>query len=147
MKIENTLMRGFYSGLIAGIIGGIAINITRIVEAILGLPSAIAGMLTVETMLFHLAYEMGQAGISGALVGILYARFYDAVPGKGVKKSLVFGSIIFLFSSLWWTSADILDWLLTWTELYFWWAFVYFLAIFVWIPYGVVLGLVYERWK
>jgi hypothetical protein len=140
-------MRGFYAGLLAGIIGGIAISITRIVEAILGLPSAIAGILTVETALYHLSYEMGQAGIFGALFGILYVRFYNAVPGKGVKKSLFFGSIIFLFSSFWWTSSNILCWLLTGNELFLWWSFVYFLPIVTWIPYGVLLGLVYERWK
>jgi len=146
--MSSSLSRGFYAGLIAGIIGGILINITRIIEAMLGLPSAVAGVLTFETALYHLGYEIGQVGISGALFGILYARFYNAIPSKGVKKSLFFGSIIFLFTSFWWTSANILSWLLTWAEQFLWLSIsMAFIAIVIWIPYGLVLGLVYERWK
>ena len=141
-------MRGFYAGLIAGVIGGISVNIVRIIEAILGLPSAIPGILTVETALFHLFYEMGAIGIFGALIGVLYSKFHNGIPGKGRKKGLIFGLLIGLFSNIWWVSAWFLEWLLTGIEYCLWELFELTLTYFAIFPlYGVILGLLYERWK
>ena len=74
--MKNGVLTGATAGLIAGIIGGIGVNLARIVEAMLGLPTAIAGMLTIETILYHLGYEIGQLGIFGLIFGIVYSKFY-----------------------------------------------------------------------
>ena len=135
------------AGLIAGMIAGVAMNITRIIEALLGLPTAIPGMLTVETALYHLGYEVAQFGIFGLIFSIFYSMFYNAIPSKGVKKGIIFGVIIFLFSNLFISSSMFWYALLTGIEQYILWTFTFLLAIFSWIPYGVTLGILYERWK
>ena len=136
------------AGLIAGIIGGIVANIARIIEALFGLPTAIPGMLTVETMLYHLGYAIGYSGIFGAVFVIFYSRFYDAIPGKGVKKGLVFGSIMYLFSNLYLSSLELWYGLLTGVEQWFLLsAELAYVGFFALLPYGIVLGVLYERWK
>jgi hypothetical protein len=104
-------------------------------------------MLTLETMTYHLSYEMGQMGIFGAVFGIFYSMFYATIPGKGVKKSFIFGSIMFLFANLFEASATFLLGLLTGIEQYFWFSFTWALAISNWAVYGIFLGIFYERWK
>ena len=141
-------MRGFYSGLIAGIIAGVGATLWRIIESLLQLPTAIAGMLTVETIVYHLGYEIGQIGITGALFGILYARFYVASPSKRVKKGFIFGLIAFLISNVLWAISFLLLGLMTWIEEYFWFSLLWFqIGASYWILYGVMLGIIYERWK
>ena len=134
------------AGLIAGVIGGILINVARILEAMLGLPSALPGMLSIETVLYHLGYEIGHIGILGAMCGLVYSRFHDAIPGKKLSKGLVFGGILYLivnarvaayWSAYGWTaSADGL----------FYSGLAHFCIGIIWsIPYGLVLGALFEK--
>ena len=94
----------------------------------------------------YFIYQIGYVAIFGGISGIFYSTFYNKIPGKGVKKGLIFGCIIGLFSNIWYAFGDILTWSFTGIEYYFtlsyaWtWGFV-----FIWLPYGLVLGPVYER--
>lgn len=142
-------MRGLYSGLIAGCIGGVAITISMFTMTILGVYTLLSGIpLTFELLISHLAYAIGQNGVFGAIFGIMYSKFHRGVPGKGLAKGLVFGLIVYLFTNINAASINFVVWLFTSSE--------YHLAtitswvvtgFFVWIPYGVVLEALYERWK
>jgi len=151
MKIENAKMRGFYTGLFAGFIGAIAVHISLMVSAMSGFHPDYAALLAseraIEFILYQLIYELGQVGISGAVFGIFYSMFYEAIPGKGVKKSFIFGLIILLFSNLWWSSYNFLLGLLTGIEKFFWYSILWTGAVYFWPVYGIFLGIFYERWK
>jgi len=91
---------------------------------------------------------MGLVGIFGAIFGIFYSRFYPGLPSKGVKKGFIFSLIIGFFSNIWWTSSNFLKWLLTGKVQFLWWSFEFAYTYIVIFPlYGVILGVVYERWK
>ena len=146
MKISNPLIRGFYSGLIAGVIAGIPVTIARIIQAMLELPTEVPGILSLETIVYHISYEMGQVGIFGAIFGIFYSRFYLGLPSKGVKKGFIFGLIVGFFSNIWWTSANFLKWLLTGNVKFLWWSFEFAYSYIAIFPlYGIILGVVYKR--
>ena len=139
-------MRGFYAGLIAGIVAGISLTSGRIIESILKLVSAEV-VLTLDFIIAHFGYAIGATAIFGGIFGAIYSKFYHGIPGKGVKNGFVFGLLIYLLSNVYQSSRELINWLLTWEDIYFKWIFSWGLALYVWIPYGVVLGFLYERWK
>lgn len=148
MKISYPLMRGFYAGLIAGCIGGLVYTVSELLETILGLPAGVPDLLTFNILMIHLGYAIPANGVYGGTFGIIYSKFYDGVPSKGVKKGFVFGLIIFFISNIFIASGNLLSWLLTGVEQYFLWSYSWAMGGFtIWLPYGVVLGLLYERWK
>ena len=139
-------MRGFRAGLIAGMVAGVVLSLGRVVETSFGLPSAEV-ILTWDFMSAHIGYSVGVIGIFGGFFGIVYSKFYDGIPAKGVKKSLVYGLIVLLFTSLWAVSYNIILAFLTGMEIFLVWALAWGLVLHVWITYGLVLGVLYERWK
>jgi hypothetical protein len=140
-------MRGFYSGLVAGCIGGLVFTVVRVLETISGL-YALFPVLTFDALMIHLGYAMPANGIYGGIFAIIYSMFYDRVPGKGVKKSFVFGLMMFFISNIWIASDSFLLWLFTRIETLFEWSYSWSIeGSTIWIPYGIVLGLLYERWK
>lgn len=143
MKIENALMRGFYAGLIAGIVGGTWIFIYVYHTQILsGLPDA-----TPSDWLNYLIYHIGIVGIFGGIFGSVYSRFYDGVPGKGVIKGLVFGLMMGMLANIF-TSTDILLlWSQTHVDSALEWGVAWIIGFQKWIVYGIFLGILYERLK
>ena len=148
MKIENAKMRGFYAGLIAGALGGFIFTIGRIIADIFRFYTGTPTLLEFDMMMIHFGYAMGANGIFGAIFGIIYPLFYDRVPSKGIKKSLIFGLMMFFFSNVFISSIYLLNWYLTGFEQFFLDSFAWvFYGIQIWFPYGIFLGLLYERWK
>ncbi|WP_455277430.1 hypothetical protein [[Eubacterium] cellulosolvens] len=147
MKISNPIVRGFYSGLIAGCIGGLILTIQRILDAILGTPVVPVDLLDFDILMFHLGYSIPSNGMWGSIYGIVYSRFYDRVPGKAVKKGFVWGCIIFFISNIWITSYFFTIWSFTGFEQNLSWAYGWVMSFSIWIPYGIVLGVLYERWS
>ena len=147
------MMRGFYAGLIAGIVGGFIFTIGRTLATISGFYfiSPLArelDLLTFDMLMGHLGYAIGANGIFGGILGIIYSKFYDAIPGRGVKKGFVFGLIKFFIFNIFVSSSLILVGLLTGVEQYFVNAHGWFTGgIQIWLTYGIVLGLLYERLK
>jgi len=136
---------GFHAGLIAGMVGGLSVNIARIVESILGLPTAQIG-LTFDFIIFHLLTEISITGIFGAIFGIIYSKFHDRIPGKRIKKGLVFGLLIYLLSNIFIASHFVLYGIFTSDESYFLWAGQWAYPGFVTlVPYGIVLGALYKK--
>jgi len=149
MKISNPLMRGFYAGLIAGCVGGMGVTIIRILEVALSFPIIVYPyFLEFDMIINHLGYSISAHGIFGGIFGIIYLKFYNRIPSKGVKKGLIFGSIIFLIANLTWASSNFISWLFIGIEQSFIWAYEFLTAgFFIWIPYGILLGVIYEKWK
>ena len=149
MKIENARMRGFYSGVIAGIIGSIVLSISLIVvfEWLLGNWTAIYDSpITPDIVMNYLIYHIGFAAIFGGVFGIFYSILYDGIPGKGVKKGFFFGFMIGLLSNIWIAFGKFLTGVFTGIEIYYGDSFAFvWVFVFLWLIYGLVLGPVYER--
>ena len=89
MKIENVLMRGFYAGLMAGIVGGIALTSSHAMMTILGFGTFFTGAgvsISFDLLINHLGYAVGSTGIFGGIFGIIYSKIYNIVPGKNICK-------------------------------------------------------------
>ena len=102
-------MRAFYSGLIAGIVGGAWVFLYVYHSQILsGIPDP-----TASDWLNYLIYHVGIVGIFGGIFGIVYSKFYASVPGKGVIKSLVFGLMMGMLANIFTSTDNLLIWSLT----------------------------------
>jgi hypothetical protein len=147
--MSNSLMRGFHAGIIAGIISHIFFFSYNFLRSMVGHPSGYMPYLfSYDVWINYLIYAAGIGAIFGGIFGVIYSKFYNVIPGKGVKKGLLFGLIMGLFSNISYGSHHLLIGLSTASEFYLVWGrglIPSFLAIF--FLYGIVLGLLYERWK
>jgi hypothetical protein len=78
--------------------------------------------------------------IWGAIFGILFAFFYERVPGHNISKGLIFSMIIFSITNLPLAIHSIVYGIFAG---FFAWTF----AIFAFIAYGLVLGYLYKPKK
>jgi len=142
-------MRGFHAGIIAGTVGHAVFFSYIFLRAMIGQPSlTVPYAFSYDFWINYFIYHVGIGAIVGGLFGILYSRFYDGVPSKGVKKGLVFGLIIGLLSNISYGTRHLLVGLLAGSEQNLIWAWTWSVAgLLIWIAYGIVLGLLYERWK
>ncbi|WP_455278409.1 hypothetical protein [[Eubacterium] cellulosolvens] len=150
MKIENAKMRGFYAGLIAGCIGFIVFYLALIPQTIIGLPTGVLDVLDLfkfDHLIAILGFGIPSNGIWGGIYGIIFSIFYNRVPGSGVKKGFFWGCIIGFISDLWIAFGNFLLFLMTGTAQFFIWGYGWCEAFIIWASYGVVLGMLYERWK
>jgi len=144
MEKSNSLMRGFYSGLIAGCIGGMGFSLYVI---FFSLTAAIPDITSFDFWLNYFIYQVGVQGIFGGIFGIIYMKFYNGIPGKGAWKGLVFGLIIFLLGNFAHGTWNVLVGSLAGNEIHIAWGINYFEAFLIWFIYGLVLGPLYERWE
>jgi len=54
-----------------------------------------------EALPYAATVHIGFNTIFGTAFGIVYTRFYDVIPGKGIKKGLVYALILYLAQDLW----------------------------------------------
>jgi len=88
---------GFASGAIAGFFAGTLTIFGAIpYQLALGLQPATVLKDLPFTGTVHLGYNI----IWAAVFGVIYTKFYDVIPGKGAKKGLVYGLIIYLMIAL-----------------------------------------------
>jgi hypothetical protein len=151
MKISIPSIRGFYSGLIAGIFGGLGNTFFMYIVTLLGFPT-ILGLrqgffFNLEGLLYHLGYSIPATAIFGAIFGIIYSALNKGIPYKSIVKGLIFGLIMFLLSNVYSAHSFILIWLLTGKAFNIAGEIGWFTGILLWILYGIVLGVLYERWS
>jgi len=79
--------------------------------------------------------------IWGVVFGVLFVRFYDKVPGKGILKGLTFSIIVFFFTTFQ-TGIYGLVYLVYGS---FDWGIACIIAgVFALFPFGLVIGLLYR---
>jgi hypothetical protein len=147
MKFDNPLVRGLYSGLMGGAVGGLIFTSQKIIEYLFGLPTEFPDILTLNILMIFLGYAVPSNAIWGGIFGTVYSRFYHRVPSKGVKKGFVWGCIIFLISNLWIASRHFVTWFFAGFEPNLMWSYQWATSFSIWLPYGIILGILYERWK
>jgi hypothetical protein len=146
MKKSNSLMRGFYAGLLAGIFGGTTFIITSIVGEIIRtgyITTVVQDFMKPDVLRDYSIYMVGYLAIFGSISGIYYTIFYNRIPGKGVKKGIVFGCMIGLLSNIWMAFRYYLIGLFTGIEAF---SSIALLGGFqMWFVYGLVLEPIYKR--
>ena len=124
--------------LVVGFIGGIvnAITATAIVVY-----NSIIGGYAVTTIENIVKYQIVINLTWGIIFGILYSKFCKSIPGKGIWKGLVYGLMLYFFSNIYMFSYPFVygDPIMIARHILF------LSGIWVWIVYGLVLGILYEK--
>ena len=126
------------AGLIAGIVSGIVMTIFHI-SGLWELFSILPFIWPVEKQIYALS-NITHFTIWGIIYGAFYAFFYDKIPGKGIKKGLFYGLIIWIIAPL--HNAGVMA-----MYAYYLDAIPYTFATFfsIGIVYGIVLGYLYKK--
>ena len=95
---------GIFPGAVAGIIGGIAASFFAIIGHITGywgIPSKKGEIIsTIDFWLSQAGTHILMHLIWGTIFGILFAKVYNLIPGKGIKKGLYYGLILITITSI-----------------------------------------------
>jgi len=136
-----TLKIGVISGLIAGLIAGIVASFIGIpIISKLGLYYDPFALPSPPILPFTevLANETINNLVWGVILGIIYSRVSRVIPGKSLVKGLVYGLVGYLLYNIYWVIIflpfQLLDVVAT--------HIIYGLSI--WIPYGIILGILYK---
>jgi len=136
------MKRGIFTGAIAGIVMGISVVPISIISAFIGtIEPVVSEQIWTTSMYLLVALAHISLGlIWGSIFGLIYSRYYDSTPGKGVLKGLYFGLIIWLIKDVASGSYSILILQQAQTA-----KFLIYYGFFMWIIYGLVLGYLYKK--
>ena len=78
--------------------------------------------------------------IWGIFFGVIYGRFFDNIPGKGIMKGLVYGILVWIAKDVAAGSYVALIFMATSISIN-----LILVGFFMWIVYGLVLGYLYKK--
>jgi hypothetical protein len=139
--MDNSTKIGGMAGLIAGIIASlVAVFIQWPLLIKLALPFYYVPIYQdAPDISFSnlVAIEIIISTIWGTILGIIYSKIYDSIPGKDVLKGFVYGLGIYLILAIrsvtfYWFYGDIPK------------AISLIFTIIVWVTYGLILGILYK---
>jgi len=127
------------SGVVAGAIGGLVGSIVALL--IVALESLFVGLEPTPVPVEQIIVTFFVITIIfGAIFGAIYQKLHDPIPGTGISKGVYFGLMVYLIKDI--AIAPYLAFIDMQTQL----AIDYvFIGIFMWIPYGAVLGALYKK--
>jgi len=98
--MSNSLKIGAVSGLVAGFIAGLVMIFVANIAFSMGIdfwnldPSPFTPLTNIAMI------EIANNAIWGILLGIIFSRIYDLIPGKAVSKGLLFGLVYYAIFSI-----------------------------------------------
>jgi hypothetical protein len=127
---------GFGAGAIAGIFGGLVAFLFANISIVVGIFPVITG-----GMIYVLTNHMALNVIWGAIFGLVYAKFYDAIPGKSLVKGYIYGVIYWMATNAYPMSISQSYGIMAggWTDIGF-----ILISYFANTSYGLVLGVLYK---
>jgi len=135
--MKNSIISGAIAGLFSGISGFV---FTIIYADFMGLsyPYSPADIIPISNIATN---EILLGVIWGAIFGIFYSILYDSIPGQGLSKGLTYGMLVFLISRIRpvfyaMTGGDIPNAIA-----------ITFVGFFMFLIYGILLGLLYKPKK
>jgi hypothetical protein len=143
-----SVMSGFHIGAVAGLLGGVFALLSRVLGGLIGLFPFLyvnmkGGQIIIEDfslqLLAGLSSQIFINMIWGIVMGMIYAKVYNLVPGNGVRKGLIFGMIFLLVASF-----RTSTYLFLWGDLDTAWQFI-FIGFFNALFYGIFLGILYKK--
>ena len=129
--MKSVIAAGAIAGLVAGIVGSIFAFIGVSSGLIASPPGSTS---TAGLMMIVLAI------VWGAIFGMIYQRFHDGIPGKGIMKGLYFGLMIWLVKDI--AAASFVGLINMATSLA---VGLIYIGFFMWISYGYVLATLYKK--
>jgi hypothetical protein len=143
-----SVMSGIQVGAIAGLLGGAIALLSRVLGGIIGVFPFLYINLEGGQIIFEDFSLQLLSGISsqifinmiwGIILGVIYVKVYNLVPGEGVRKGFLFGMMFFLVAS---SRASI--YLFLWGDFDGGWMYI-FVGFFNALFYGLFLGLLYRK--
>ena len=126
------LIAGFVTGIVKFIFASISLNVeTQFLSGLFLIPVSINTAASVEIM---------HGIIWGVIFSVFYALFYDYIPGKGIKKGLVYGLFIWIIVIFRTAVIGMIHGYYLWAIP---WAFAGFFSIV--ITYGLLVGILYKK--
>ena len=142
--MKSGILAGASAGLISGLLSAIMIVIGRLIR-LYGVLTPTGNMFIfstgwiVLTIMFRVSF------------GLIYLKAYDIIPGKGIKKGLSFGLMIWfikdiaagaylIFSGIMTPPRGIIEWVAGGVNLIV-------IGLYMWPIYGLVLGYFYKPTK
>ena len=125
---------GVVVGAIAGIVAGIVGVIFGFIGDMMGLfpgPSDLV-VATIAAIILSIIF--------GAIFGILYEKLYASCPGEGIMKGINGGLIIWLVKDI--AAGAFVGFVYGNIGIA---TFLIFVGFFMWIAYGALLGMLYEK--
>jgi len=141
--MKNGYYKGMITGAIAGSLGGLTAGVMSYVYVLLGIVSMRGNYFEVRLIPTIMNFILLTA-FFGFLWGLLYTYSYDLIPGKGIKKGLIFGLFIYFIKDV---QAGLNLALVTslQVDMYIMAALdLMTIGIYSWIVYGLVLGYLYK---
>lgn|GEM_PF-1470748 len=139
-SITYNFGNGVKAGIIAGLIGGASVVITGTLgQWILNLWVIVPGIFSGIVAISQARDYIGLNVIWGCLQGIIFARIYDLIPGKGISKGLMYGGLLFLIAVIYFQSYSFTPDYLPIN------AVSGFLGLVQAIVFGLVLGYLYKK--
>ena len=138
------------SGLSAGIIAGLIAGLFSAILIIAGRLAGLYGVFERPTMYGLFIFSIGWIIITvffGFAFGFIYEKIYDSIPGKGIKKGLFFGLMVWFIKDI--TAgiysiysgimiSDLLEWAALGVNLIV-------IGVYMWPVYGIALGYLYKK--
>jgi hypothetical protein len=131
------------SGVVAGLIAGIVGGIVAVTATYFTLPPEVQA--TVGLNAGTMKWLISQGGLNviwGAIFGMIFAKVYNLVPGKGVSKGLIFSLLVWVLIGIYPVTFYLLVYDPPLTTMATGWAMVGFI---IRIFYGLVLGALYKK--
>jgi hypothetical protein len=139
-SITYNFGNGVKAGIIAGLIGGVSVVITGTLgQWVLNLWVIVPGIFSGIVAISQARDYIGLNVIWGCLQGIIFARIYDLIPGKGITKGLMYGGLLFLIAVIYSQSYSLAPDYLPINVVYG------FLGLVQAIVFGLVLGYLYKK--
>ena len=130
------------AGAIAGSIMGIMNFVLGYMLSIIGVTEPLGGSWEIAQSLLMLIVLalFSLSVIWGIFFGVIYGRFFDNIPGKGIMKGLVYGILVWIAKDVAAGSYVTLIFMATSISIN-----LILVGFFMWIVYGLVLGYLYKK--
>jgi len=138
--MKNGYQKGMIAGAIAGGIGGVAVFLSVFIFTPLGLVEAVGEFEWTPSLYAALVFNIVTHDIFwGIVLGFLYSKVYNLVPGEGIMKGLTYAMVIYLIANI--RTAHIIGGFgqMLWPKVFVWYGLSYFIA------FGLVLGYLYKK--
>ena len=130
------------AGAIAGSIMGIVNFVLGYMLSYIGITEPLGGSWEIAQSLLMLIVLalFSLSVIWGIFFGVIYGRFFDNIPSKGVMKGLVYGILVWIAKDVAAGSYAAMIFMAMYISIN-----LIIVGFFMWIVYGLVLGYLYKK--
>jgi len=144
--MKSRIYAGAIAGVITGLLSGTIMNIGLLI-GLYGVPSGAILSTPLEKVIVLFVGWVVLTVILGSCFGLVFSKAYDIIPGKGMRKGLFFGLLIWFIKDIAAGAYLILvgslgplnlQWVAAGVNLVV-------LGFYMWPIYGLVLGALYKK--